>query len=176
MTFAKKHHDYYSQFDEDVNPITEKAVCYALCEKGLKYGKDFSAHEKIDNVAFNKRGKHDVDLVLTSRNGDKLYVEVKGQMTFLEVNKLKYLLGLDYNFYILQLTELDWITPYVKAEHKSEFKKSKSDFELQIGELVKFVKGELTGEELSKESLKRLNDFVDCRSHDLENWNANSDR
>ena len=88
MVFAKKNHDKYQHFDECVIPITEKSICYALEEKGLHYLQDYIVHEKINNVAFNKGKKHDVDLVLKSHNRDKLYVEIKGQMTYLEVNKL----------------------------------------------------------------------------------------
>lgn len=170
MTFAKKHHDDYPQFDKDVKPITEKAICYALEEKGLVYDRDFCVHEKIDNIAFNKGKKHDVDLILTSRDGNKLYVEIKGQMTYLEVNKLRYLLGLRRHFYILQLTEIDWIEPYDKGIHGSKYQKSKKDFENQIEELVKFVNGELTGKELSERSSKRLEDYIEYRSHDLDIW------
>lgn len=170
MTFAKKHHDDYPQFDERVKPITEKAICYALEERGLVFGQDFDVQKEIGDIAFNKGKKHEVDLVLSSRSGVKLYVEVKGQMTYLEVNKLRYLLGLRRHFYILQLTEIDWIEPYDKSKHGSKYQKSKKDFEDQIEELVKFVNGELTGKELSERSSKRLDDYIENRSHDLERW------
>lgn len=170
MKFAKKHQDDYPQFDECVKPITEKAICYALEEKGLVYRQNFCVHEKIDNIAFNKGKKHDVDLILTSRDGNKLYVEIKGQMTYLEVNKLRYLLGLRRHFYILQLTEIDWIESYDKSKHGSKYQKSKKDFEDQIEELVKFVNGELSGKELSDLSIKRLNDYIEYRSQDLDRW------
>lgn len=172
MTFAKTKHDYYPQFDNEVRPITEKAICYALEEKGLQYLQDFSVHEKIDYVAFNKGKKHDVDLVLKSHNGDNLYVEIKGQMTYLEVNKLRYLLGLRRHFYILQLTEIDWDEPYDKDKHGSKFQKSKRDFYNQIEELVKYVNGELSGKELKERSIKRLNDYIEYRSHDVERWKS----
>lgn len=170
MTFAKTYYDDYPQFDEDAKPITEKAVCYALAEKGLHYLQDFSVHEKIANVAFNKSKKHVVDLVLRSHDGGKLYVEIKGQMTYLEVNKLRYLLGLRRHFYILQLTEIDWKEPYNKDRHGSKFQKSKKEFDDQIEELVKFVNGEITGKEMSEMSIKRLDDYIEYRSKDLERW------
>jgi len=171
MKFAEKYHDVYHQFDEEVKVITEKAICYALEEKGLNYRQDFFIHEKINNVVFNKSKKHAVDLTLISRNGDdKLYVEIKGQMTYLEVNKLKYLLGLRRHFYILQLTEIDWKEPYDKSRHGSKYQKSKQDFNNQIEELVKFVRGELSGKELNDMSIERLNGYIEYRSHDLERW------
>lgn len=92
-------------------------------------------------MAFNKSKKHEVDLVLKDHTGEKLYVVIKGLMTYLEVNKLRYLLNQPDYFYILQLTEIDWIRPFNKDKEK-EFEKSKKDFEKQIKELVEFVKNE----------------------------------
>lgn len=171
MEFAEKYHDVYHQFDKEVNAITEKAICYALEEKGLHYKQDFFVQEKIDNIAFNKSKKHAVDLTLKSRkDGDKLYVEIKGQMTYLEVNKLRYLLGLRRNFYILQLTEIDWDEQYNKDKHGTKFQKSKQDFHNQIDELVKFVEGEISGKELNDKSIKRLNDYIEYRNDDIKRW------
>lgn len=70
----------------------------------------------------------------------------------------------------MQLTEIDWIEHYDKGIHGSKYQKSKKDFEDQIEELVKFVNGELTGKELTERSIKRLNDYVECRNHDIERW------
>jgi len=91
-------------------------------------------------------------------------------MTYVEVNKLRYLLGLRRHFYILQLTEIDWKEPYNKDRHGSKFQKSKKDFDAQIEELVKFVNGEITGKEMSEMSIKRLDDYIEYRSKDLERW------
>lgn len=172
MLYAKEHHDEYPQFDNPKNPITERAICYALEAKGVRYNQDFYLHEKVDNIAFNKGKKHEVDLVLTSHGGKKLYVEVKGHMTYIEVNKLLYLLGLRRHFYILQLTEMDWIEPYNKETHGSKFQKSKNDFELQIQELVDFVNDLKTGKELSQLSRQRLENFIEYREGDLERWST----
>ena len=110
-------------------------------------------------------------MTLKSRkDGDKLYVEIKGQMTYLEVNKLRYLLGLRRNFYILQLTEIDWDEQYNKDKHGTKFQKSKQDFHNQIDELVKFVEGEISGKELNDKSIKRLNDYIEYRNDDIKRW------
>ena len=172
MTVAKNLHLEYPQFDRYCRHLTEKSVCYALKKKGIKFKRDFFLHSKIDNIPFNKRKKHAVDLVLKSHNGHELYVEIKGEMTYLEVNKLLYLHGMSLNFYILQLTEIDWIEPYDKSKHKSMKQKSKYDFEKQIDELVDFVNGTISGKELSERSIKRLNDYIDFRNKDLEIWKA----
>ena len=167
MTFAKENLDEYPQLN--LGYFTEKAIYMALSKKGLEHKRDFEFHIKINNVPFNKNKKHEVDLVLTSQNGDRLYVEIKGQMTYLEVNKLKFLLERSEHFYILQLTEIDWIRPFNKEKEK-EFEKSKNDFEKQINELVMFVNNKKTGEELSEISKKRLERYIKYRSKDLDRW------
>lgn len=172
MKIVKNLHLEYPQFDKYSKHLTEKSVCYALKEKGIKLMRDFRLHSIIGDVPFNKRKKHAVDLVLKSHNGHELFVEIKGQMTYLEVNKLLYLHRTPLNFYILQLTEIDWIEPYDKSKHKSMKQKSKDDFEKQIDELVDFVKGTVSGKELSERSIKRLNDYIDFRKKDLEVWEA----
>ena len=171
MTYVKEHHEEYPQF-ECVKYLTERAICYALESKGIKNNRDFKLHQKIDNIPFNKKRKHEVDIVLTSHNGSKLYMEIKGQMTYIEVNKLKFLhlQNVPYNFYILQLTEIDWIEPYDKTKYKSIPRKSRYNFEKQIGELVEFVNETITGEELSERSKKRLTDFIEYREKDIETW------
>lgn len=169
----KVEHQVSNQLQIDrLKNITEKSIFFALEEKGLISNVHFTFHQKIDNVLFNERKKHDVDLVLTSCNGDKLYVEIKGQMTYLEVNKLKYLLGLRRNFYILQLTEIDRINPYDENVYRSKFQKSKDDFELQIGELVDFVNGGESGEHLKQKSQERLYNWINYRATDIERWKA----
>ena len=154
MSFAKEQHDDYLQFDDLTKHITEKAVCYALEERGVRYGTNYELHKVIDNIPFTKRKKHEVDFLFKSSNGGELYVEIKGQMTYMEVNKLRFLLEYsNLDFYILQLTEIDWIKPYKANEFEREFQKSKEDFYTQIEELIGFVNGNVTGEELSKRSI-----------------------
>lgn len=112
-----------------------------------------------------------MDLILKNKMGDKLYVEIKGAMTYLEVNKLCYLLNESpYDFYILQLTEIDWIKPYEKSGFKRKIMKSKNDFEKQIGELVDFMEGNVSGTDLSVTSKKRLKNYIDFRRKDLRRW------
>lgn len=153
------------------SPRTEKAVCLALKKEGFKEDVDFETQKNIDNIPFCKKKKHKVDLILYNREGDKLFVEIKGHMTFLEVNKLRYLLEeTPYNFYILQLTEIDWIKPYEKSGFKFKILKSKDDFEKQMCELENFIKGIISGEELSEITKKRLKDYINYRRKDLKRW------
>lgn len=153
------------------SPKTEKAVCYYLEEKGLKENKQFETQKYIYNILFCKSKRHKVDLILKNNLGDKLYVEIKGEMTYLEVNKLRYLLNeTHYNFYILQLTEIDWDKPFEKSGYKRKIQKSIFDFEQQIGELLNFVDGNIPGEELTEISRKRLNRYIRYRGNDLKRW------
>ena len=165
-------HDKYPNFNRlGVNAKTEKAVCYKLEEEGIKHERAFETHVKIDDVPFNKSGKHEVDLKLKSCNGEELFVEVKGEMTLLETNKLRYLFNeTSLNFYLIQLTDIDWIEPYSKEKYQKKSIKSKQDFDTQIFELVSFIKGEITGEEMSARSKERLEDYIEFRAKDLETW------
>lgn len=172
MSYAKGLHSEYPQFDGETRYWTERSICYALEENHIKFGEDFELHKKIDNVPFNKTKVHEVDFVLTSSFGEKLYVEVKGLMTYLEVNKLRYLLESEYDFYIFQLTEIDWMGPYTGETAKDFFMKSKKDFEDQINELVKFVRGELKGADMVRRSKERLDNYIAYRNKDIETWNS----
>lgn len=111
MTIYDQYHQKYPEFEnKEFKAKTEKAVCYALKEAGYNHNEVFGTHIKIDGIPFNKGGQHEVDFRLVSSKGEELFVEVKGEMTLLEINKLQYLLNeTSYNFYVLQLTEIDWI-------------------------------------------------------------------
>ncbi len=171
MIIEKERLKENPQLDKSSSPKTEKAVCYYLGKKGLKENEQFEKQKYIYNIPFCKRNKHRVDLIFTNNLGEKLYVEIKGEMTYLEVNKLRYLLDeTSYNFYILQLTEIDWIKPFEKSCCKRKFLKSKKDFEKQIGELIDFVNGNISGEELAKKSRKRLNSYIRYRGSDIKRW------
>ena len=68
----KVEHNVNNQLQiDELKNITEKSIFFALEESGLICNVHFAFHQKIDNVLFNERKKHDVDLVLTSRNGDR---------------------------------------------------------------------------------------------------------
>lgn len=179
MEIAKLYEDEFFKIEKYLYN-TEKSICYALDQLGLKIGEDFEFFKEIDNIPYTKSKKHKVDVVLTSRidRNNKLYVEIKGQMTYLEVNKLRYLQEIfPNNFYILQLTDLDWMDPYTGQSSKDAFEKSKKDFETQVKELIDFVIGDVTCDELSNRSKKRLKDYIDYRENDLERWKTkpNSD-
>ena len=71
MEIAKLYEDEIFQIEQHMYN-TEKAICYALDQLGLKLGKDFEFFVEIDNIPFTKSKKHKVDLMLTSRiNGSK---------------------------------------------------------------------------------------------------------
>ena len=108
-------------------------------------------HPKIENCPFNKDGIHYADYLLKSEKGEDLYIEIKGQMTYLEVNKLKFLHQYSSkSIYILQLTEIDWISEYHPCGCLSKMQKSKSDFDFQLRELLEFYHGRKTAKQMSK--------------------------
>lgn len=176
MKIEKERLKNNSQLDKNSSPKTEKAVCYVLEKRGLIENEQFEKQKPITNISFCKSKRHKVDLILKNDLGDKLYVEIKGEMTYLEVNKLRYLLNAtSYNFYILQLTEIDWIKPFEKSSFKRKSLKSKSDFEKQISELLDFVNGNISGEELAVRSRKRLNSYIRYRGSDMKRWKECND-
>lgn len=170
MKIEKERLKKNPQFDSS-SPKTEKAVCYYLKKKGLIENEQFEKQKYVYNILFCKSKRHKVDLILKNNLEDKLCVEIKGEMTYLEVNKLRYLLDESpYSFYILQLTEIDWIKPFDKSRFKRKSLKSKADFEKQIGELIDFVNGNISGRELEARARKRLNRYIRYRRNDLKRW------
>ena len=108
MVIVKEISEDNPLFNDTSSPKTEKAVYWTLEKKGLIVNEQFEKQMPISDIPFCKSNKHKVDLILKNSEGEKLYVEIKGEMTYLEVNKLRYLLDkTHYNFYILQLTEID---------------------------------------------------------------------
>ena len=171
MKIEKERLKNNSQRDKSSSPKTEKAVYCVLKKRGLVENEQFEKQQPIFNIPFCKSNRHKVDLILKNDLGDKLYVEIKGEMTYLEVNKLRYLIdSTPYNFYILQLTEIDWIKPFEKSSFKRKSLKSKDDFEKQIDELIGFVRGTISGGELSEKSRKRLNRYIRYRGSDIKRW------
>lgn len=158
-------------YKDNRSPKTEKAVYWTLEKRGFTENEQFEKQKPIFNIPFCKSNKHKVDLILKNSKGEKLYVEIKGEMTYLEVNKLRYLLDhTPYNFYILQLTEIDWIKPFERSKFKRKILKSKDDFETQIDELIGFVEGTFSAEQLTKSSRKRLMSYIKYRGKDLKRW------
>lgn len=128
----------------------------------------FKWQEPIERCPFVKRGKHKVDFYLKD---PELYIEVKGWMSYASVNELEYLLRHSgKNFYILQVTNEDWMEMYEEKKHKSIAKKIAQNEKLQLEEIAKFVNGELKAQEMVELSLKRLEEFKVLRSGDIQRW------
>ena len=128
----------------------------------------FKWQEPIEDCPFVKRGKHKVDFYLKD---PELYIEVKGWMSYASVNELEYLLRYSgKDFYILQVTNEDWMGMYEKTKHKSVAKKIAQNEKFQLDEITKFVKGELKAQELVELSLKRLEEFKELRTGDIQRW------
>lgn len=143
---------------------TEEDFERFLRKNKIKYKSQY----KIEGAPFNRRNYHLVDFYLPELD---LYVEVKGFMTLYQVNVLTYLSKYSgKHFYILQVTEEDWIRPYSKEIDGSLSNKFIENKEIQYNEILKLQKGKYTAKELNKLSFKRLNQYIKHRSKDLDRW------
>ena len=157
-------------------PITEKVIRYYLKEQGV-LDENIEHQPEIGNCPFNKNGVHNADYLLKSEKGEELYIEIKGQMTYSEVNKLKFLHQYSSkSIYILQLTEIDWIEEYLPDSNQSKMQKSKSDFDIQLGELMKFYHGQKTAKQMATISKRRLKKFLKIRKQDINRWQSQLNR
>ena len=151
-------------------PITEKVVKWELMKRDVP-DENIKSQEKVKNCPFVRNHEHKADFMIISMKGEKLYIEVKGQMTYFEVNKLRFLLERhEEKFYVLQLTEIDWINDVSNDINLSTAEKSKSIYEQQFLELLEFYKGDKTSSEMNELSKQRLDYFVNARAKDIENW------
>lgn len=128
----------------------------------------YEAQYKIFDIPFTQRHYHLVDFYLPDYD---LYIEVKGFMTLFQINVLKYLLKYrKEHFYILQVTEEDWIKPYNKSLHNSLRNKLELNRDMQYKEIIKLKKGNIDINSLQKVSLKRLKDYIKYRKKDINTW------
>lgn len=129
------------------------------------------AQVEILNCPFTAYWKHKVDFVIRNNKGEELYVEVKGWMSYSSVNELRYLLEYSgYSFYILQVTNEDWMGIYEKAKHKSGSKKVEANRKAQYEEIKDFINGTKTAQDMVDVSRQRLEEFVKVRKGDLGRW------
>lgn len=128
----------------------------------------YKSQYKIFDIPFTQRHYHLVDFYLPDYD---LYIEVKGFMTLFQINVLKYLLKYrKEHFYILQVTEEDWIKPYNKLVHNSLRNKLELNKDMQYKELLKLKKGNIDISSLQKLSLRRLNSYIKYRNKDINTW------
>ena len=156
----------------DRTPLTERVVRWYLATKGVEDTK-LESQVDVQGCYFIKNDNHihKADLRLTSKNNKELYIEVKGQMTYTEVNKLRFLLEhSEKDFYILQLTEPDWIVDNGSDSIISKVEMSKNAFEKQFKELLEFYEGKIEAQEMSQISKERLNQFIANRNKEYQSW------
>lgn len=102
----------------------------------------------VDVCRLFKSGSHKVDFVINNKNGEKLYIEVKGLMTYEACSILRYLLHIpNHNFYILQLSESTW--PINKNE--------------QYADIINFYNGTIDAGTLKDKSKALLEEY--CSFH-----------
>ncbi len=156
----------------DRTPFTERVVRWYLATNGVDETK-LESPADVEGCYFIKKDNHihKADLKLTSINNDELYIEVKGQMTYTEVNKLRFLLEHSGKFfYILQLTEPDWIVDNSSNAKTSITEMSKNAFEEQFKELLEFYEGKISAKKMARISKERLNQFITNRENEYQSW------
>ena len=150
-------------------PKTEREFEDFLIQLGKKANVNYEKQKPIDGCPFVRRGKHKVDFVLNTK--PSLYVEVKGWMSYRSVNELKYLLNYSgKNFYILQVTNEDWMDLYLPEVHGSVAAKIQTNKDRQYQEIKEFFQGKLSASAMSDRSKKRLADFKCVREGDIPRW------
>lgn len=158
----------------DRTPLTERVVRWYLATKGVEDTK-LESQVDVQGCYFIKNDNHihKADLRLTSKKNEVLYIEVKGQMTYLEVNKLRFLLEQSgKKFYILQLTELDWVEDNDCNVDVSRKEKSREAFEKQFEELLEFYEGKIKAKKMVRISKRRLKQFLANRKKEYQSWVA----
>lgn len=159
------------------SPKTEREFEEFLIQLSEKVNVDYEKQKTIDGCPFVRRGKHKVDFVLTTAESSTLYVEVKGWMSYRSVNELKYLLEYSgKNFYILQVTNEDWMGLHLPKVHGRVAAKIQKNRDRQYQEIKEFFQGELSASEMSNRSKKRLADFKCVREGDILRWLAEKKR
>lgn len=134
-----------------------------LIDNNIRY-----EYEAKINAPFTERLYHKVDFYLPDYD---LYIEIKGFMTYWSINVLRYLLNNSgHNFYVLQMTESDWIEKYNKKIHKTNTNKCALNNSIQFNEILELTKGNITPEQLSQISSKRIDDYINLRNNDIDNW------
>lgn len=138
-------------------------------ECGLKPNEDFVYNKGIGDCPFNKSYNYRTDFYIKKY---KLCIEVKGDLTYFEVNKQMWLHDYrkDYNFYLLVLTNEDWINrcPIDGREKDTYIERA---IDVQLEELKDFINGSLKLERLVEKSWQRLSQYIKTRGEDLDVWN-----
>lgn len=146
--------------------------------RGLKtssgHSLKFDRQLPIGGCPFVKKGKHKVDFHLQD---PELYIEVKGWMSYASVNELEWLLKYTGKpFYLLQVTNEDWLDAYDKSKYKSIAKKIAENERIQYDELQQFAAGKLSAKEMAKRSMDRIEAFKKLRAGDIKRWLATERR
>lgn len=118
----------------------------------------------------NKAGKHEADYRIQNAKGDELFIEVKGSLTYFEVNKLLFLTEVYKRpFYILEVTNEDWMGA-CGNERGAAGKKIAEVTQLQYEEIRQFWMGNKRAREMNDLASARLHQYIEVRNNDLKDW------
>ena len=134
-----------------------------LIEKGLIRDKDYLIQYEIPNCPFNNNDCFACDFYFPER---KLYVEVKGIMSLYTCSQLLFLSRKqDINFYILQLSNEDWMnSEIIKAGNNCTIKN------IREAQFREFFDESETGASLAAKSRRRLSEYLYLRITDVYRW------
>ena len=118
----------------------------------------------------NKAGKHEADYRIQNAKGDELFIEVKGSLTYFEVNKLLFLTEVYKRpFYILEVTNEDWMGA-CGNERGATGKKIAGVTLQQYEEIRQFWMGNKSAQEMNDLASTRLHQYIEVRNNDLKVW------
>lgn len=128
-----------------------------LIENSIYYEKQIPI-----NVKFNKSNKYKTDFTIYNKDkSDKIYIEIKGFMTLEVIYKLKHIYKLnEINFYILQMTESDWL--HIKTNEA---------IQIQFNLLKDFYNKKIDSKYLNDISKDLLNKYILYKEETYNKWN-----
>lgn len=145
----------------------EEKFEHFCCDNQITYRIPTMQNDILTNIPFNKNGKYRADFYLPKKGDNGLFIEVKGQMTFFTICKLKYLLDKCPNFYILQMTSEIWI-PNVRDDnvnYPTINSKIEESIKRQFKEILTLPTNKL--HDLSSERLKEYERYL---NQELSTW------
>ena len=143
-----------------------------VCEDLHKIFKGNVVRQKeVDRFVFNAKGKYKADFYLPDLD---LYIEVKGLMTTLMINKALYSFAvLKDKFYLFHGDNEDWVGECTGKSRKDCKKKIDEDYEFQLQEFRDAVAAKdkvKAAQEISRKSFERLKQYLLLRGDDMNKW------
>lgn len=146
--------------------MNECLVAHFFDSYGILY--DVYVDMEID-CPFNASGTRKADFYLSEYD---LYVEVKGMITLVELNKLKWLSEFSgKKVYVFVIDNEDWDGYCDERIHNNAKDRKNEVLEMQFNELLALKRGIVGVDVLVRLSRLRLREYAITRSADIIRWN-----